>query len=72
MSKNTREIRLSADEFANLGAPDIVYIRPVKRRDGATTFAIHAANGAKLADLPNRETALITARTNELHPVSLH
>ena len=72
MSKDIRNITFTADEFANLGAPEIVYIRPVRGPDGSTTFAIHAANGAKLADLPSLETALLTARTNELHPVSVH
>ncbi len=75
MSKNIRNIdstAFTAAEFANLGAPEIVYIRPVKGPDGSTTFAIHAANGTKLADLPSLETALLTARTNEFHPVSVH
>ncbi len=71
-SKDSNGISFTADEFANLGAPEIVYIRPVKGPDGRTTFAIHAANGTKLADLPSLETALVTARTNELHPVSVH
>ncbi len=71
-SRNSNAISLTADEFANLGAPEIVYIRPVRGPDGRTAFAIHAANGTKLADLPSRETALLAARTNEFHPVSVH
>lgn len=68
-----RRPRMSPAEFANLGAPEVVYVRPVKRADGRVTFNVHAANGAELAhDLPSFAEAVVAARQNELRPVSLH
>lgn len=61
----------------------IVYVREVKTADlpeevrnrtgGADhLYAIHAANGAVLALVPDRAQAFIVARQNELFPVSVH
>jgi len=63
----------SQDDFANLGAPQVVYIRPVKLPDGSESFSIHAANGLTLAeDLRSFEEAVAAARDNEYQPVSVH
>jgi len=65
--------QFSRDDFANLGAPRVVYIRPVKLESGETTFTIHAANGLPLAeDLQSFEEAVAAARDNSFQPVSLH
>ena len=61
----------------------IVYVREVKTADlpdeiRARTagvdhlYAIHAANGAVLALVPDRAQAFIVARQNEFSPVSVH
>lgn len=69
----SRPPRMSPDEFANLGAPEVVYVRPVRRADGRVTFNVHAANGTELArDLPSFAQAVVASRQNELRPVSLH
>lgn len=63
---------LSNQDFAALGAPHVVYIRPVLSDDGATTFAVHAADGQRLAEIDSYEHALIAARERSLRPVSVH
>ena len=79
----------STEAFAALGAPDLVYVRPVKARDviGATPvetvqgfaidpeqtlYAVHSADGARLAVLGDRAAAIAAAIANDLAPVSVH
>ncbi|GEQ97620.1 hypothetical protein JCM17844_12570 [Iodidimonas gelatinilytica] len=67
-----KDDRFSDEEFAELGAPDLVYIRPVIDKNGQKTFSVHAADGTKLANLPSFSEAVLAARSNELSPVSVH
>ncbi|GAK34924.1 hypothetical protein JCM17846_00060 [Iodidimonas nitroreducens] len=64
--------RFSDRDFAELGAPHLVYIRSVKSQNGDKSFCLHAANGIKLADAPSFPEALMVARSHELMPVSVH
>lgn len=60
----------------------IVYIRPVdpdeipeparSQANAAVFYAIHDAEGNRLAVTTNRDTAFILARQNEMTPVSVH
>lgn len=60
----------------------IVYIRSVDKAElpaeareqvGAQPiYAIHDANGARLALVADRDLAFVVARSNELTPVSVH
>jgi len=78
---------LSKEAFAKLGAPDLVYVRAISARDAlagadlddgaeidpdAILYAVHAADGSRLALLDNRQAAFAVARGNELKPVSVH
>lgn len=80
---------LTTEAFAALGAPDLVYVRPIKAREvlGATPveavqgfsldpdqtlYAVHSADGARLAVLVDRESAVAAALAHELAPVSVH
>ncbi|MDR3512702.1 MAG: DUF1150 family protein [Caulobacteraceae bacterium] len=80
---------LTTEAFAALGAPDMVYVRPVKARDvlGATPveavegfaidpeqilYALHRADGERLAVLGDRQSAIAAAIAHELAPVSVH
>lgn len=80
---------LTTEAFAALGAPDLVYVRPVKVRDilGATPvdaiqgvtltpeqtlYALHSADGVRLAVMIDRDTAMAAAIAHELAPVSVH
>ena len=81
--------QLTTEAFAALGAPNLVYVRPVKARDiiGATQietvqgfeidpeqtlYAVHGANGERLAVLTDRDSAVAAALAHELAPVSVH
>jgi hypothetical protein len=80
---------LTTEAFAALGAPDLVYVRPVRAQDilaatspddlrGAqirpdqTLYAVHSADGARLAVLTDRDSAYAAALAHELAPVSVH
>ena len=66
------------------GAEDrIVYIRPVvvadlpadlrEQAEGRTTiFAVHSAEGERLALVGDRDLAFVLARQNDLAPVNVH
>ncbi len=68
--------------FQDDGDKRIVYVREIKTADlpeevRAQTsldhlYAIHAANGAVLALVPDRAQAFVVARQNEFSPVSVH
>ena len=79
----------STEAFAALGAPDLVYVRPIKARDvlastpvdeakgfsidpDQTLYAVHRADGARLAVMGDRESAVAAALANDLAPVSVH
>ena len=81
---------LTKEAFAALGAPDLVYVRPIKAAEimGGTTplkavkgfdmdpdqtlYAVHRADGARLAVLVDRDSAMAAAVAHELAPVSVH
>ena len=80
---------LTLEAFAALGAPDLVYVKPVRAREviGAAQidkiegiefdpeellYAVHRANGERLAVLADRQSAMAEALANELAPVSVH
>ncbi|HEX8568447.1 MAG TPA: DUF1150 domain-containing protein [Caulobacteraceae bacterium] len=80
---------LSTQDFADLGAPDLVYVREVKAAEiledtpvgviegfdldpDDTLYALHGADGARLAVLSDRDSAYAAALAHELTPVSVH
>ena len=80
---------LTNEDFAALGAPNLVYVRPIKATDilGSTQveatpgfeldpdqilYAVHRADGARLAVMADRESAIAAALAHELAPVSVH
>ena len=80
---------LSTEAFAALGAPNLVYVRPVKAADviasvpssqvqgfdldpEQTLYAVHRADGERLAVLSDRDSAVAAALAHELAPVSVH
>ncbi len=80
---------LSIEAFAALGAPDLVYVRPVKAAEilanvpsaqiqgfeldpDQTLYAVHRADGERLAVLTDRDSAVAAALAHELAPVSVH
>ena len=80
---------LTSEAFAALGAPDLVYVKPVSIRDvigsasiaeiegiefdpDQTLYALHRADGQRLAVLADRESAMAAAIAHEMAPVSVH
>ena len=71
MDKIERIRQMSARELALFGMQDLAYIKAVVI-DGATGYAVHAADGTQIAMLPNRDVAFVTVRQHDLEPVSVH
>jgi hypothetical protein len=80
---------LTNEAFQALGAPDLVYVRPIKAAEiladtpvevvegikidpEQTLYAVHRADGERLAVMTDRETAVAAALAHELAPVSVH
>ena len=76
---------LTPEMFANVGVPNVVYVREVIASDlageldveldvpaGTRLFAVHAANGQRMAVLDNRDAAFAGARQYDLEPQSVH
>jgi hypothetical protein len=81
--------RLTTEAFAALGAPNLVYVRPVRAGEiigapvsgaidgagfdsGQTLYAVHRADGERLAILGDKDSAVAIALAHELAPVSVH
>ena len=77
------------EAFAALGAPHLVYVRPIRAgevigqavvetEDGVRLepdpilYAVHSANGARIAVMTDRDSAVAAAMANEMAPVSVH
>ena len=71
MKEIERIRQMSSRELALFGMQDLAYEKPVVV-DGASAFAVHAADGTQVTVLPNREVALATVRQHDLEPLSVH
>ncbi len=77
---------LKPEDLEVFGAPNLVYVREVpaaevlaetplpgaEPEDGAIWYAVHAADGERLAVLDDREAAFAAAIGHDLKPVSVH
>jgi hypothetical protein len=80
---------LTNEAFQALGAPDLVYVRPVKAAEiladapvemmsaieldpEQTLYAVHRADGERLAVMADRSSAVAAALAHEFAPVSVH
>lgn len=80
---------LSTEAFASLGAPDLVYVRPIKAAEiladtadeqirsfsldpDQVLYAVHRADGERLAVMTDKDSAVAAALAHELAPVSVH
>ena len=80
---------LTPEAFAALGAPNVVYVRPVRAAEILAStpsgriegfeldpdqilYAVHRADGERLAILGDRDAAMAAAVAHELAPVSVH
>jgi hypothetical protein len=71
MKEFERIRQMSSRELALFGMQDLAYVKAVLI-DGATAFAVHAADGTQITVLPDREIALATVRQHDLEPLSVH
>lgn len=62
---------LSSRAFLALGSMHVAYVKPVTI-NGGKAYAVHSADGSKLAVFADREVAFVTARQNDLEPLSVH
>jgi hypothetical protein len=88
MTPDPRAPILTSEAFAALGGPELVYVRPIRAaeiladapegirdtdlRPDQTLYAVCRADGARLAVLLDRDTAIAAAIAHELAPVSVH
>ena len=88
MAHSTSSLSLTSQDFAALGAPSLVYVREVRASEALADspmamaehhlapdqilFAVHGADGQRLALLSDREEAMAACVANELAPVSVH
>lgn len=81
--------QFTAEAFAALGAPELVYVRPIKAAEiladtpveqirgfdlqpDQVLYAVCGADGARLAVLGDKDSAVAAAIAHELAPVSVH
>lgn len=62
---------MTIQDLAVLGLNDVAYIKDVLV-DGKTVYAVHAADGAQIAVMAEREVAFAAVRQNDMEPVSAH
>ncbi|MEN5147488.1 DUF1150 family protein [Brevundimonas diminuta] len=80
---------MNKKDFAELGAPDLVYVRAIRACDiladamietapdieidpDQVLYAVHGADGERLAVMLDRETAFAAAVAHDLEPMSVH
>ena len=78
---------MTSKDFSALGAPDLVYIRTIRAGEiladidddidveldpNQTLYALHGADGERLAVMLDRETAVAAAEAHDMAPVSVH
>ena len=54
-----------------LGLEQMAYVKPIEA-DGVSAFAVHAADGTKIAVLASRDLAFAAIRQHDLEPASVH
>ena len=62
---------ISTQQLAQLGMQQIAYVKPVIV-DGASAFAIHAADGTPMAVAGDMEVAIAAIVQHEMVPAQVH
>ena len=62
---------LAPEALANLGAPNLAFIKPTEWQ-GTAGYGIYAAEGTRIAVVSDRDAAFALARQHDLDPVSVH
>lgn len=62
---------MTDQDLAVLGLNDVAYIKGVLV-DGKIAYAVHAADGARIAVMAERDVAFAAVRQGDMEPVSVH
>ncbi|HUB97207.1 MAG TPA: DUF1150 family protein [Stellaceae bacterium] len=62
---------LSPRDFAHLGVDEVAYVKRVVD-NGVVLYAVFAADGTKMATMPDFATAAAALLQNEIEPLSVH
>jgi len=62
---------LAQFDLANWGIENVAYVKPMIGTEG-NAYGIFAADGTELAQMDNRDEAIITIRQNDLEALSVH
>ncbi|MBL4693551.1 MAG: DUF1150 family protein [Magnetovibrio sp.] len=68
---DTGKSTLSQFDLANWGLENVAYVKPVVGAVG-NSYGIFAADGTELAQMENRDEAIITIRQNDHEALSVH
>ena len=71
LSSESEQYWLTNFDLANWGIENVAYVKPVEGVDGSA-YGIFAADGTELAQMENRDEAMITIRQNDLRALSVH
>lgn len=63
--------KMTPEQLAQLGVPDLAYIKPVIM-NGTAAFAIHAADGSPMAVATERDMAIAAVVQHEMLPALVH
>ncbi len=63
--------RMTPQQLAQLGMPDLAYIKPVLM-NGTAAFAIHAADGSPMAVAADCDLAIAAVVQHEMMPALVH
>ncbi len=58
-------------DLAAWGIEDVAYVKPIFF-EGEDAYGIFAADGTELAQVENRDEAIVTIRQNDLEVMSVH
>lgn len=62
---------LTQFDLASWGIEDVAYVKPLMTEEG-DAYGIFAADGTELAQMENRDEAIVTIRQNDLEALSVH
>lgn len=71
MQKHVQQAPVSQQDLASWGLNDVAYVKAVPY-EGDWAYAIHAADGTRMALVGDREVAFTAVRQHDLEPVSVH
>ena len=71
MNETQRIAALSEQDLMALGLEQIAYVKAVEI-EGETGFAVHAADGTRIAIMKTRDLAVAAIRHHDLEPLSVH